>query len=59
MVYVQSTLKEMNSYFQITSKSGEGTQIEMHLRNLASAEIDEISQLYLSKKSHDVAKEIS
>lgn len=59
MVYVQSTLKDMNSYFQITSKPDEGTQIEIHLKNLASAEIDEISQLYLGKKASDIAKEIS
>lgn len=59
MVYVQSTLKDMNSYFQITSKPGEGTQIEVRLKNLASAEIDEISQLYLGKKGSNFAKEIS
>ncbi|MEJ5274140.1 MAG: ATP-binding protein [Spirochaetota bacterium] len=40
MVYVQSTLKEMDSILFIKSKPKEGTEIEIHLKNLASAEID-------------------
>jgi len=50
MIYVQSTLKEMDSKLFIKSKPEEGTEIEIHFKNLASAEMDEISNLYLKKK---------